>query len=31
VDYVSLGWLTHSPVSLDISLKSMDALKKQGS
>ena len=26
VDFVSLGWLTHSPVSLDISLKSMAAL-----
>ena len=27
VDYVSLGWLTHSPVPLDISLKSAEALK----
>ena len=26
VDFVSLGWLTHSPVSLDISLKSAAAL-----
>jgi len=26
VDFVSLGWLTHSPVSLDISLKSESAL-----
>ena len=26
VDFVSLGWLTHSPVSLDISLKSKAAL-----
>ena len=26
VDFVSLGWLTHSPVSLGISLKSESAL-----
>ena len=26
VDFVSLGWLTHSPASLDISLKSAAAL-----
>ena len=27
VDYVSLGWLTHSPMPLDISLKSAESLK----
>ena len=30
VDFVSLGWLTHSPVPLDISLKSAVALKSMG-
>ncbi len=30
VDFVSLGWLTHSPLPLDISLKSAAALKLQG-
>ena len=29
VDFVSLGWLTHSPLPLDISLKSAAALKLQ--
>lgn len=30
VDFVSLGWLTHSPLPLDISLKSEEALKSMG-
>ena len=30
VDFVSLGWPTHSPLPLDISLKSAAALKLQG-
>ena len=30
VDFVSLGWLTHSPLPLDISLKSAEALKSMG-
>ena len=30
VDFVSLGWLTHSPLPLDISLKRAAALKLQG-
>lgn len=30
VDFVSLGWLTHSPMPLDISLKSAEALKSSG-
>jgi nicotinate-nucleotide pyrophosphorylase (carboxylating) len=30
VDFVSLGWLTHSPMPLDISLKSAESLKSAG-
>ena len=30
VDFVSLGWLTHSPLPLDISLKSAAALESSG-
>ena len=30
VDFVSLGWLTHSPLPLDISLKSAVALESSG-
>lgn len=30
VDFVSLGWLTHSPLPLDISLKSAESLKSAG-